>query len=348
MQFALKHGHTAYSGISYGASSVLFIAILGKYHTALQLAKLSIQLSHRFRNLQSQTKVYFAMAGMVNFWLNPFEQSHAYFDTCVKIGAEGGDMQYSNYALNTLSSIYYVEGKKLPDIETFLVESVKVVESRREKWSEKYMQLSLYFICSLMGKSYSLPEKESFQKEALLQHYYNFFHLKKSFFLEDAPMIRKYAWATYALADSGIGLVQWHEFYFYFALSLFRLYPTESIIEKWRYRMHFRSIRKKFRLWSDNCPQNFLNKYWLIEAEFARITRKTEKAVSLYELAIQDATQNGYIQNAAIGHECLARFYEGVGNTQAAERHLEAACDGFREWGALGKVAQMEARRGIL
>ena len=50
------------------------------------------------------------------------------------------------------------------------------------------------------------------------------------------------------------------------------------------------------KIWADNCPENFLHRFLLIEAEMARLRGKAIEAMYLYDSAIANAKENGFIQ----------------------------------------------------
>ncbi|HAX86294.1 MAG TPA: hypothetical protein DCY91_08495, partial [Cyanobacteria bacterium UBA11370] len=104
------------------------------------------------------------------------------------------------------------------------------------------------------------------------------------------------------------------EYYFYYSLILTALYSTSSQDEQKEYWSTLETNQQKLKLWADNCPENFLHKYLLVEAEIARISGKEiEEAMNLYDRAISSAHENGYIQNEALGNELVAKFWLGKG-----------------------------------
>ena len=62
------------------------------------------------------------------------------------------------------------------------------------------------------------------------------------------------------------------------------------------------------------------------------------------EQAIRSARANGFVHNEALACETAARFYAARGFEDIAEMYLLRARDGYRRWGADGKVRQLEAR----
>ena len=73
----------------------------------------------------------------------------------------------------------------------------------------------------------------------------------------------------------------------------------------------------------------------LLEAEYARVHKREEKAFQLYDEAIQVATQNGYQLIAAIAYDCAGQYYARLGKKEKSLLYLNAAKEGFKRFGAM-------------
>ncbi|HZC97486.1 MAG TPA: AAA family ATPase, partial [Bradyrhizobium sp.] len=91
-----------------------------------------------------------------------------------------------------------------------------------------------------------------------------------------------------------------------------------------------------------NCPQNFEDRAALVGAEIARIEGHPLEAMDLYERAIASARVNGFVHNEALAYELAARFYAARGFDEVGGLYLENARDRYSQWGADGKVWQLE------
>ena len=112
-----------------------------------------------------------------------------------------------------------------------------------------------------------------------------------------------------------------------------RIEQTEALVA------HHRQLRT----WAEHCPDNFENRAALVGAELARLEGRDLDAGCLYEQAIRSARANGFVHNEALACETAARFYASRGFEDIAEMYLGRARDGYRRWGADGKVRQLEA-----
>src|SRR5438105_6961091 len=94
--------------------------------------------------------------------------------------------------------------------------------------------------------------------------------------------------------------------------------------------------------WAEHCPENFANRAALVGAEMARLEGRELDAEQLYEQAIRSARANGFVHNEAIANELAARFYAARGFETIARAYLKEARYGYLQWGADGKVRQLD------
>ncbi len=114
--------------------------------------------------------------------------------------------------------------------------------------------------------------------------------------------------------------------------------------EKQRHNDKLCEHGKQLEIWAAHCPANFENRASLARAEIARIEGRVLDAEHLYEKAIQSAQENGFIHNEALCHELAGQFYLARGLRTIADAYLKNARACYEQWGAVGKVAQLEAR----
>ncbi|MBP0031523.1 GAF domain-containing protein, partial [Roseofilum sp. Guam] len=93
---------------------------------------------------------------------------------------------------------------------------------------------------------------------------------------------------------------------------------------------------------AQSCPENFLHKYWLVEAEKARLSRQLTEAIELYDRAIAGAKENEYIQEEALANELAAKFYLDWGKEKIAGAYITDAYYCYARWGAKAKTDQLE------
>ena len=132
------------------------------------------------------------------------------------------------------------------------------------------------------------------------------------------------------------------EYHVYAALTRAALCDAASAAERTKHLEALAAHLRQLRTWAENCPENFENRSALVGAEIARLEGRELDAERLYEQAIRSARANGFVHNEALACERAARFYAVRGFEDIAEVYLVRARNGYRRWGADGKVRQLE------
>ncbi|WP_095095875.1 AAA family ATPase [Pseudomonas sp. Irchel 3A5] len=105
---------------------------------------------------------------------------------------------------------------------------------------------------------------------------------------------------------------------------------------------------EKIDRWAELNPHNFKDKALLVRAEVARLQGDGLAAMTLYEESVTAAANGGFLHVQALAHELAGEFHHVCGLYTSARSHYRNARDCYQRWGALGKVAGLEARGGIL
>jgi PAS domain S-box-containing protein len=95
-----------------------------------------------------------------------------------------------------------------------------------------------------------------------------------------------------------------------------------------------------------HCPENFRCRAELVAAELARVEGRTEEATALYEAAARTARECGFQHTEALANELAGQFQASRGDTARARELMRAARRGYQQWGAEGKVRQLDAKQG--
>jgi histidine kinase len=106
-------------------------------------------------------------------------------------------------------------------------------------------------------------------------------------------------------------------------------------------------IREYIRMmkeWADFGPVNFLHKYYLLQAEYCRITGKHAGAREFYEKAVEKAYDNNYINDAAVANQLAANYYLSLHQSKVAAVYLVEARSCYHKWGAAANVKYLNER----
>jgi hypothetical protein len=117
--------------------------------------------------------------------------------------------------------------------------------------------------------------------------------------------------------------------------------------EQRRYRRMLQQSLRRMQRWAKTGP-DFVHMALLLEAERMRLAGDTRRARSLYERSAQRAQQQDFVNCAAIAHERLARMLIDLHRRTEASVAFAHSIALYGEWGALSKVARLEAEHRML
>jgi PAS domain S-box-containing protein len=144
------------------------------------------------------------------------------------------------------------------------------------------------------------------------------------------------------LWTSRFTLFEGAEYEFYSALSHAAIWDAKTAAEQ---QHHFEAVTAHYErlgVWAANCPENFVTRVALVGAEIARIEGREFESMRLYEQAIRCARENGFIHLEGVANEVAARFYLARGFERIAYAYLREARYRYLDWGADGKVHQLD------
>lgn len=110
-------------------------------------------------------------------------------------------------------------------------------------------------------------------------------------------------------------------------------------------RKKLRLVRQNHRTlqrWSKHCPENFMNKALLIEAELARVAGKNDEVMLKYDESILLAEKEGNIMEQALACERAGLHLRSMGSSTKAIAYFQRSQRLYQEWGCVFKMDQQK------
>jgi hypothetical protein len=103
-----------------------------------------------------------------------------------------------------------------------------------------------------------------------------------------------------------------------------------------------RRLLGKLKESARHCPDNFLHKVYLVEAEVAVTDGLFDEAMTKYNMSIAQAERQGFVHEQALACERAGYALRQNGNRQGEAKHfLTQASSLYGQWGAQVKVNQL-------
>ncbi len=352
LTLTLKHGNSDQSAFVYIAYGLILSSAFGDYESGYRYGKLGLSFLENSDDKYQISRCHMVFARAINHYKNHANTSLGYYETAFQAGIESGNLIFSSWSALYLFVARFIIGDSL---ETVALEIEKYKGFiRKSKYDDvmHFCVLTHRMILSLKGQTSEISNfgDDEFDEDAYVEKMVAecklpfavaWYYIMKS---QACYLSGKY---RQSLEYSDIveedfeeikGILAVPEHYFYRGLSMAALYPTANRGERKKFKRGIKQIRKKLAAMTKSCPENFLHKTLLLDAELARIGGIGSKAGRIFENAIKSAAETRYIQNEAIANERAADFYMSKGMDNVAMLFMGEAYYAYRRWGATAKT----------
>ncbi|HEX5749565.1 MAG TPA: AAA family ATPase [Archangium sp.] len=351
VRIGLERGYFNELPFSLGNTGTLCVT-RGQYARAWLLARAGVELGESRRSTV-RCRAFNCLALCVSPWAAPLREAVEPARRGHLHGIEDGDLEYSCYCLFGLLNALLSQGTPLPGLRAEADRAIAFAARQKNVMAVPCFSVLRQFALDLEGRTLapatfddgSFQEARFLREAAGLDMAHCYFHVYKlqSFYLwgryEEALRMSEEACRT---LDQVAPFVQAAEHNFYTSLTLTALWPRASPAARERARLRLRSNQEQMRRWADSCPENFLHKLQLVEAELTRLEGRDLEALRLYQRSIQSARRQGFIQDEACAHELAASCCFELELAEHGEMHIAKAHHLYRLWGAERKAQELE------
>ncbi len=356
VNLSIQYGNSADSAFPY-AGYGLILCLAGELDAGYQFGQLALKLLERFKDRTFKTRTYALYKLFLKHWNEPLRDTSSFCMEAYQSGIETGDLEYAASVMLTYAYALYLSGVELMDAKKEMAKAIAVTYHTQQEaylhWTQIYMQAILNLIgqadnpCRLIGEAYDeekmIPVHLAGGDRTAMMHAYShkltLCYLFEEFqqAVENADQFEEYA------ANAGSSFILTTA-YFYDILARLAFYPNASEAEREEILIKVAAKQEKMELWAKQAPMNFLHKFYLVEAEQARVLGKDKDAREYYDRAITLAHENEYLNEEALAYELASKFYLARNQNHIARHYLQDAHYTYQRWGAMAKVKDLEAR----
>ena len=356
VNFSLEHGNSDGSCVAYVMLGMIAGPRFGNYEAGFQFGRLAYELVERrgLQRFRARTYMYFANAIMP--WTRHVKAGRDLVRRAFDAANKSGDLPYAAYGCNNLNTNLLAAGDPLVEVQREAENGLEFAEKTRSHHAIDHITVQLRLIRTLRGLTtkFGLFNDEQFDELRFERHLSSnprlaqpecWYWIRK---LQARVLAGDYSSAIQASGNAQRLLwtspffFEFAEYQFYGALAHAASYDSAAADRR---QQHFDALTAHYEhleIWAENCPENFENRAALVAAEIARIEGRDLDAMRLYEQAIRSARANSFVHNEALANELAARFYTARDFDKIARTYLRDARDCYLQWGADGKVRQLE------
>jgi predicted ATPase/signal transduction histidine kinase len=357
VNLSIKYGHTTWSAFSYACQGLILCGVVQDMELGYKFGKLGLTLVEQLNPKRGKARALEVLGAHVIHWKEHFRETLPILREGYRSGMETGEFEFAGYCAFFVCDHSYFIGHELIELEQKMATYGNAISQiRRENpchWVAMFRQVVLNLLSRskhtsrLIGDAYNESQWLPLATQANDRLGIHLFYLNKLIlcylFGEEHQAIENAIKAEQYL-DGVTAMVVVPVFHFYDSLTHLAVFPNTANSEQEVIINRINTNQQKMKKWAEYAPVNHLHKFYLVEAEKARVLGQILEAEEFYEQAIAGAKENEYIQEEALAYELAAKFYLARGRLKIAQTYMKEAHYAYTRWGATAKVRDLEVK----
>jgi PAS domain S-box-containing protein len=357
VSLSIKHGNSFVSPFAYANFGLILCGLVDNTESGYQFGQLALRMLSQSKSYSLKARTLNIVNNFIIHWKQHHREILKPLLEAYQVGLETGDFEFAAYSAYNYCFQSFVAGKELVYVESEMRIYSEAIRQVKHETALSWIQMLQQTVSSLIestsnptdltGKFYNEESKLSELKTAndgnsIFKLYFNKILLCYLFSnyaeaVEILTLAENYV--RYVIAQTLIPL-----YYFYDSLARLEVCSESSVQVQEKFLEKVSTNQEKMRQWAHYAPMNYLHKYYLVQAEEARVLGQLLEAEEFYEQAIQEAKENEYIQEEALAYELTAKFYLRRNRLKIAQTYMKEAHYCYTRWGAIAKVKDLETR----
>ena len=352
---SVEYGNIPESIKAYGNYGFI-LGLKNQYKKGFEVANLAIQLSHKLNSKSQKSRVSSVTGGWIQVWAKSIQGAAKINYEGFLAGMDSGEIQFASYNLYCHICNRIFAGDRLGNIAADLEKHLTTAKKLKNDILQSLLSAGRFF-ANQLSETLDNSESDRLNREAqdwiraqeVSQTYmplsvYYILQMQASYLDHNFELSLLQMQEASKFLDACQGFTISSLYYYYSSLILLSLYLSLSEVERSDALHQVEVNQARLKSWSENCPENFEHKYFLVAAEIARIERQKLEAIKLYDLAIAGAKEQKFIQEEALANELAAKFYLNWGKEKIARTYLLEARYCYQHWGAKAKVKHLDKK----
>ncbi|WP_224367788.1 trifunctional serine/threonine-protein kinase/ATP-binding protein/sensor histidine kinase [Hyalangium versicolor] len=356
VSLTLRHGITADSVTGLGWFGVLTATFFKRYAEGRAMTRLALAVVDRY-NLPFHRAIALVSLWSCGFYVKPLPAVQERVLSAFQHGLQTGDFRLAGYASVLGLWNRVAMGHNLDDLYQDAVAREPFLHKIRMRDGEALLLSFQRLIQQLRGRSDSFGtmngegfDEQAHEAELATSHqsntqgWYWIVKLQSRFLCGDYPEAIAAAEKVTGLMWSLVGAIIPREYHLFRALSLAAVFDDTPPEARQDTLESIRRHQQKLAEWAENVPTTFRAVERTVAAELARLEDRPDDATRAYEEAIRTARENGAPHHLGLASELAANFWRSRNSPIVAHSFAREAHAAYQQWGALGKVQQLEAQ----
>ncbi|MBD2076813.1 AAA family ATPase, partial [Phormidium sp. FACHB-592] len=357
VNLSINYGNAIWSSLYYACYGLVLCGVVQDFELGYKFGQLALSLAERLNTKKGKAKALHVFSDHVMQWKVHLKEMIPLLVEAYQEGVETGDFEFAGYAAYGVCHHSFFVGEELTQLEQKMATYSKAVDRIRRESPSTWIAIVWQTILNLLDRAenpsrlvgrvcneeqalpHALAVKDGTAIQMLYLHKVILFYLFGEYHqaVQTAILARRHFEEATAIKFLPV-------FCFYHSLALLSLLVEASSSEEEAWLSCVNTNQEKMQKWAEHAPMNYLHKFYLVEAEKARVLGQFLEAEEFYERAIAGAAENEYIQEEALAYELAAKHYLARGREKIAQTYMKEARYCYERWGAAAKVKDLEDR----
>ena len=360
VSLSAKYGDTGASAYAYVTYGIILCGVLDQFEAGNRFGQLGQQVVAKYDAREYAARTRYIPDCFLRLWREHQRHAWASHPATYALGLETGDQEFAAWPLMKRTHQGFFMGLPLPGR---IDEARTYVQGCLQLGMEpagRYLQETLQAMLGLTGETEDplVIRGEEFDEDEYLPRFLSASeafgvcnHYVTRIFL--ACLFRRpdlstgLAAALEPWAASMVSLVHVPVFHLYHSLNLLGLVARGEGDRQQHLATVDASIAR-LEVWQTHAPENFAHRHALLTGVRAAVTGDRVVARATLRRAVALAREHEYLHEEALANEELGRLWAADEEPDVAGMYLGRARHGYALWGAVAKVAHLEAEFGAL
>jgi predicted ATPase len=280
LNLSLRFGNVEESAPTYSGYAIMLVSMYAEIPLAFQFSEATLRLNERFNDSALKGKLLLHHGALISLWCRHFAQSIPLVEQAFLACLDVGDLVVAGFVAYNSVWLLVENGSPLDHV---LEVSRKYVAFARQSHNDvvyNVVRAEEQFAASLKGDTRA---PASFDDSAFNEAecvaalnkadfglgiaYYHVLKQISAVTYERYPEALEHAAEAARVLREVMAMATEATHHFYHALTLTALYPQAPPERQQGYLRALEGLLRKHKLWADNCPENFLNRYALVVAD---------------------------------------------------------------------------------
>ncbi|MEP0978864.1 PAS domain S-box protein [Phormidium sp. FACHB-77] len=356
VDLSINYGNAVWSSVFYSGYGFVLCGVVQDIELGYEFGKLALSLAERLNTRGNARTLMFSNVHIMH-WKVHLRNTIPMLVDAYQNGVKTGDFETAGYTAYYVCYYSFLAGEELTQLEQKTAFYSKSIDQIRRESPSNWLAILRQTILNLLDRvenpsrlvsrlraedealTHAIAIKDGTAIQILYLHKVMLCYLFEEHHkaVQTAILARQHFEEVTAITVLPI-------FCFYHSLALLSLSLEASNSEKAAWLSCVSSNQEKMRKWASHAPMNYLHKFYLVEAEKARVSGQFFEAEELYERAIAGAAENEYVQEEALAYELAAKHYLARGRSKISQTYMKEAHYCYDRWGANAKVEDLETR----